>query len=76
MNKKYVKAIYKRSLCFYEMGDYESALNDIKSAYALDNSNKDIHDSYGTILKAYNEMVKKDKEKQKQMSGKMLGSQK
>ena len=58
------------------MESYEAALGDIKFAYSLDSSNKEIYESYAVILKAYNEMIKKDKEKQKEMSGKMLGSQK
>ena len=70
----YVKALWKRALCHYELNNYEDALEDIKKAYSLDKS-KQIHQSYATILKAYNEGIKKDKEKMKEMSSKIFNSQ-
>ena len=70
----YIKALWKRALCQYELANYEEALDDIKKAYNLDKS-KEIYESYAIILKSYNEGIKKDKEKMKEMSTKIFNSQ-
>ena len=61
MNPYYTKAIYKRALARYELEEYDSAMTDIKQAFSLDKSNKEIYDSYEKILVKYNETLKKER---------------
>jgi hypothetical protein len=59
VNPYYTKAIYKRALARYELEEYDFAMTDIKQAFSLDKSNKEIYDSYEKILVKYNETLKK-----------------
>jgi len=42
----------------YYKGEYESAMTDIKQAFAMDKANKEIHEGYELILLKYNEIKK------------------
>jgi hypothetical protein len=48
-------------------------MDDIKLAYSLEKT-KDIHEAYNTILIKYNECIRKDTEKSKEISSKMFSS--
>jgi hypothetical protein len=74
VNPSYTKAIYKRALARHEQGEFETAMGDIKQAFALDKTNADIYHSYEKILLSYNEDRKRSLEKSKELSHKIFNS--
>ena len=56
----------------HELNDYENAMEDIKKAYELDKSNSDIKEGYEKIRVRFNQEMKKDNEKRKELSSRMF----
>ena len=65
ISPKYVKAIFKRGMARYELGDYEKAMEDIKKSLDFDQSNESIREGYEKVRVKYNEYMKECKIKQK-----------
>merc|ERR1712151_1138546 len=69
LDEENIKAMFRRSLCWEKLGEFEPAMKDIKKALKTDPENDDLKKSQGRIEK----LMAKQKEGQKKVFSKMFG---
>lgn len=69
-NNKLIKVLFRRSLAFIGLGDFENAKNDLNNALIIDPNNIDILNE----LNSLKEKEKNFKNKEKAVFGKMFGN--
>ncbi|EAS02705.1 tetratricopeptide repeat protein (macronuclear) [Tetrahymena thermophila SB210] len=77
IDPKNLKAMYRRAVCYKNLGDYERAYECIKNAVKSGgNESKDIYAEYENIKKLYKEYIDLNKEREKEVYGRMMNSSK
>ncbi|KAL4498473.1 hypothetical protein ABPG72_013279 [Tetrahymena utriculariae] len=77
IDPKNLKAMYRRAVCYKNLGDYERAFESIKNAVKSGgNESKEIYNEYENIKKLYREYLDQNKEREKEVYGRMMNSSK
>ncbi|KAL4448653.1 hypothetical protein ABPG74_012742 [Tetrahymena malaccensis] len=77
IDPKNLKAMYRRAVCYKNLGDFERAFECIKNAVKSGgNESKEIYSEYENIKKLYKEYLDQNKEREKEVYGRMMNSSK
>lgn len=69
--------MYRRAICYKQLGDLERAFDAIKTAVKSGgNEDKNIYNEFEAIKKLYREYLDKNKEREKEVYGRMMNSSK